>query len=456
MLLAASVLVPATPVRAAVGTLKVCPAGCTYSSIQAAVDAASSGDTIDIGKGVYHETVRIERAGSSGFDVYTDGNAYLSGGAEFTRQSTADGNFEVLSGDAPGTTLVSNAVGVNDSYNYWGQSFTVPASESSPVIRGFRFLRGDGTTASGAGTGYLFEAEYTGTPAGLATAAPLASATWNGTAYEFGSEPPALTPGAKYWFYADSPVTVGTGAPVTVTRFALALRGAGERTTILDGGGVDIALRIGEGVDVTATAMTVRNGRSPVYAGGTAYQEGSVLVNLTPTPAFLPNDDADTNFAVLGAGAAPLVSASARGGEAYAVWGQSFTVPGHVPFQLVTGFRFFLADGTPAGAGTGYLFENNAPHLVGADALASQPYVAKGAWNGSVYDLAASPVYLRSGRPYVFLSGGRRHDGGGQLRRRDQRARNPRGSRAAGPRQRRGDARGRNLRPGRHRGGRRA
>ena len=40
----------------------VCPSSCTYASIQAAVDAAAPGDTIDIGPGTYIEVVQVDVA----------------------------------------------------------------------------------------------------------------------------------------------------------------------------------------------------------------------------------------------------------------------------------------------------------------------------------------------------------------------------------------------------------
>jgi hypothetical protein len=69
------------PVSAwAANVLNVCKSGCAYSSIQGAVDSASSGDTLSIGKGTYFENVRI-----------IDKTLTLKGaGKDFT---TVDGGF---------------------------------------------------------------------------------------------------------------------------------------------------------------------------------------------------------------------------------------------------------------------------------------------------------------------------------------------------------------------------
>src|ERR1700719_377400 len=44
---------------AVAGTLKVCPAGCTYSTIQSAIDAAQTDDSIKIAPGTYTENLRV-------------------------------------------------------------------------------------------------------------------------------------------------------------------------------------------------------------------------------------------------------------------------------------------------------------------------------------------------------------------------------------------------------------
>jgi parallel beta-helix repeat protein len=47
--------------NASAATIIVCPSGCTYSSIQKAIDAASSGDTIEVQSGTYYEQVIVDK-----------------------------------------------------------------------------------------------------------------------------------------------------------------------------------------------------------------------------------------------------------------------------------------------------------------------------------------------------------------------------------------------------------
>lgn len=62
LLLVVGLLFSALPAgRAQAATLNVCPSGCTYSSIQAAIDAAGNGDTISVGPGTYNESIVLNK-----------------------------------------------------------------------------------------------------------------------------------------------------------------------------------------------------------------------------------------------------------------------------------------------------------------------------------------------------------------------------------------------------------
>ena len=75
------IVVTLSPAARAANTLAVCKQGCAYSTIQSAVDAAASGDKIQIGVGTFFENVRIDNKSL----------ALLGSGEDLT---TVDGGFK--------------------------------------------------------------------------------------------------------------------------------------------------------------------------------------------------------------------------------------------------------------------------------------------------------------------------------------------------------------------------
>lgn len=91
--------------------LNVCPKGCMFSSIQAAIDAAHPGDTIEVQKGVYYENVNVSKkiilrgigmpivdAGGKGSPITLSENGINLSGIKFIDSgSLPDAEIKVLS-----------------------------------------------------------------------------------------------------------------------------------------------------------------------------------------------------------------------------------------------------------------------------------------------------------------------------------------------------------------------
>ena len=125
---------------AAVAELHVCPSGCTYSSIQAAVDDATDDDVIEVAAGDYtdlHQRVGITQV------VYISKTVTIQGGYTTTNWTTPDpaANLTSLDAQGGGRVLVIRGAGptiagftiTGGSGDYSGGGINV--ENASPVIR---------------------------------------------------------------------------------------------------------------------------------------------------------------------------------------------------------------------------------------------------------------------------------------------------------------------------------
>jgi len=116
-------LIPAQAAYAA--TLKVCPSGCTYATIKAAVAAAGAGDTITIGTGTYHErnipiTKDLTLTGDGSASVIIDGQSLgrifvIGAGKVVSMSGMTIQNGKVATADQDGGAVLNNgALTLND------------------------------------------------------------------------------------------------------------------------------------------------------------------------------------------------------------------------------------------------------------------------------------------------------------------------------------------------------
>jgi len=89
----------ASVIAAPAGELRVCPSGCTYSSVQAAVDAASEGDVIKVAAGTYTGVSAREGITQA---VYLDKAVTIQGGYTTSNWTTPNPKVNITTLDAQG------------------------------------------------------------------------------------------------------------------------------------------------------------------------------------------------------------------------------------------------------------------------------------------------------------------------------------------------------------------
>ena len=112
----------------AAGTITVCASGCNYTDIQSAVNASSSGDTIQVGAGTYTQTidvnqsVTIEGAGPGNTIIDADPGTIVN---RFTLAPSGDDltNYPIVYADAPEVTIEDLTVDGLDDGNSVGERF---------------------------------------------------------------------------------------------------------------------------------------------------------------------------------------------------------------------------------------------------------------------------------------------------------------------------------------------
>ncbi len=164
-----TLLTHAPGVRA--GTLYVCPSGCAYTSIEAALEASSPGDTVSVGPGEYHEAiwmrggVRIQGAGADKTTLISSFLPAVRGYPHEVSEAVLDG-FTIIC-DSPNSAIhfdfpheketVSNCV-IKNSTGQWHSGGIWIAFGATPTIISNTFIGNVLTDGDGGGAIFIEDA----------------------------------------------------------------------------------------------------------------------------------------------------------------------------------------------------------------------------------------------------------------------------------------------------------
>jgi hypothetical protein len=134
-------------------------------------------------------------------------------------------------------TITQNIDGTNFAQGFtFGQSFTTPAGGPWHDLTINFFTNVPPTTPTAAGTAFLLNQEYLGTPANLSSAPGLLAQTSNivGGQWVFDAAV-TVQPNTLYWVYEDTPISVTSGGNVITggnLYFVDAASGNFQKTTL--------------------------------------------------------------------------------------------------------------------------------------------------------------------------------------------------------------------------------
>ena len=117
--------------------LHVCPSGCTYSSVQAAVDAANQGDVIKVAQGDYTDIHHI-----TGLDTATFTATQI---VAITKSVTLQGGYTSTNWTIPYPITQPTTLDAQGQ----GRGIVISGNTISSTIEGLRITRGDATELGG-------------------------------------------------------------------------------------------------------------------------------------------------------------------------------------------------------------------------------------------------------------------------------------------------------------------